>query len=91
VRKWPVQRPRISKLIADGTRRCSLTVLTGPPGAGETMALALWAAAESRTVAWVSLDEFDNWPEMRSNAWPGEPKAGRDARQRGSRRARNSS
>ncbi len=70
-----MQRPRISKLIADGTRRCSLTVLTGPPGAGETMALALWAAAESRTVAWVSLDEFDNRPEMRSNAseagdWP---------------------
>jgi ATP/maltotriose-dependent transcriptional regulator MalT len=65
---WAVQRPRISKLIAEGTRRCSLTVLTGPPGAGATMALALWAAAESGTVAWVSLDEFGNRPERRSNA-----------------------
>ena len=65
---WAVQRPRISKLIADGTQRRSLAILTGPPGAGETMALALWAAAESGTAAWVSLDEFGNRPEMRSNA-----------------------
>ena len=43
---WAVPRPRITKLIAEGTRRCPLTVVTGPPGAGKTMALALWAAAE---------------------------------------------
>ncbi|MGB6581539.1 MAG: LuxR C-terminal-related transcriptional regulator [Streptosporangiaceae bacterium] len=59
---WAVQRPRITKLIAQGTRWCPLTVVTGPPGAGKTMALALWAAAEPGTVAWVGLDEFDNWP-----------------------------
>jgi LuxR family maltose regulon positive regulatory protein len=59
---WAVARPRITKLIAQGTRWCPLTVVTGPPGAGKTMALALWAAAEPRTVAWVGLDEFDNWP-----------------------------
>jgi LuxR family transcriptional regulator, maltose regulon positive regulatory protein len=59
---WAVPRPRIAKLIAEGTRWCPLTVLTGPPGAGKTMALALWAAAEPGTVAWVSLDEFDNRP-----------------------------
>ena len=41
-----VQRPRITTLIAEGTRWCSLTLVTGPPGAGKTMALALWAAAE---------------------------------------------
>ena len=67
VPSWAVQRPRISKLIADGTQRRSLAVLTGPPGGGKTMALALWAAAESRTVAWVRLDEFDNRPEV---FWP---------------------
>jgi len=59
---WAVQRPRITKLVAEGTRWCPLTVVTGPPGAGKTMALALWAAAETGTVAWVYLDEFDNRP-----------------------------
>ena len=61
---WAVPRPRITKLITQGTRWCPLTVLTGPPGAGKTMALALWAAAEPGTVAWVGLDKFDNRPEV---------------------------
>jgi len=59
---WAVPRPRITRLIAEGTRWCPLTIITGPPGAGKTMALALWAAAEPGTVAWVGLDEFDNRP-----------------------------
>ena len=57
---WVVPRPRITKLIAQGTRWRQLTVVTG--AAGETMALALWAAAQPVTVAWVGLDEFDNRP-----------------------------
>ena len=64
VPSWAVPRPRITKLITQGTRWCPLTVLTGPPGAGKTMALALWAAAEPGTVAWVGLDKFDNRPEV---------------------------
>ena len=59
---WAVPRQRITRLIAEGTRWCPLTVVTGPPGAGKTMALALWAAAEPGAVAWVGLDEFDNRP-----------------------------
>ncbi len=59
---WTVPRPRITKLIAEGTRWCPLTVVTGPPGAGKTMALALWAAAAAGPVAWVSLDDYDNQP-----------------------------
>ena len=59
---WTVPRSRITKLIAEGTRWCPLTVVTGPPGAGKTMALALWAAAEAGPVAWVSLDDYDNQP-----------------------------
>ncbi len=59
---WALPRPRITQLIAEGRRWCPLTVLTAPVGAGKTMALALWAAAEPRTVAWVSADEFDNRP-----------------------------
>ena len=59
---WAVPRPRITKLIAPGAQRWPLTIVTGPPGAGKTIALALWAAAESGTVAWISLDDFDNQP-----------------------------
>ena len=59
---WAVPRPRITKLIAKGARRCRLTIVTGPPGAGKTMALALWAAAEPGTVAWISLEDFDSQP-----------------------------
>ena len=60
---WTVPRPRITKRIAEGARWCPLTVVTGAPGAGKTMAVALWAAAETGPVAWVGLDEFDNEPD----------------------------
>jgi LuxR family transcriptional regulator, maltose regulon positive regulatory protein len=59
---WAVPRPRITKLIAEGTGSCLLTVVTGPAGAGKTMALALWAAAEPGPVAWLDLDEYDDRP-----------------------------
>jgi LuxR family maltose regulon positive regulatory protein len=59
---WAVQRPRVRQLITRATRWFPLTVVTGPQGAGKTMALALWAAAESGTVAWVSLDSHDDRP-----------------------------
>jgi LuxR family maltose regulon positive regulatory protein len=59
---WAIQRPRVSKMIAEGTRWCPVTVVTGPVGAGKTMALALWAAAEPGPVAWVCLDEYNTRP-----------------------------
>jgi LuxR family maltose regulon positive regulatory protein len=58
---WAVPRSRISRLIARGASS-PLTVVTGPPGAGKTMALALWAAADPGVVAWVNLDEYDKRP-----------------------------
>ena len=64
---WTLQRPRLNKLITEGTRWRPLTVVTGPLGAGKTMALALWAAAERGPVAWVALDEYDNGAEA---FWP---------------------
>jgi LuxR family maltose regulon positive regulatory protein len=59
---WVVQRPRITELISQGTRWCPLTLVTGPVGAGKTMAVAVWTATESGPVAWVRLDEYDNRP-----------------------------
>ena len=55
-------RPRVSTLIAEGVRCCPLTVVSGPVGAGKTMALTLWAATEPGPVAWVSLDDYHNRP-----------------------------
>ncbi len=63
VSRLAVQRPRISDLLTRGTRWSQLTVVTGPPGSGKTMALALWAAAGPGPVAWVALDWYDNRPE----------------------------
>ena len=39
-------------------------MVTGPPGAGKTTALASWSAASTTTerVAWVTLDDYDNQP-----------------------------
>jgi LuxR family transcriptional regulator, maltose regulon positive regulatory protein len=43
---WAVARPRVTKLITKSARWRPLTVVTGPPGAGKTMALVLWAPSE---------------------------------------------
>src|SRR6185369_16443382 len=53
---WAVARPRIDRLIADGTRG-PLTLVTGPPGAGKTMAIAAWTAARNPgALAWLTVD-----------------------------------
>src|SRR6185312_12565863 len=43
---WAVPRARIDDLLAAGTQG-PLTSVTGPPGAGKTMAITLWAAAHA--------------------------------------------
>ncbi len=62
---WAVPRPRIEKLIAEGARG-PMTTVTGPPGAGKTMAITLWAAASTSPdrLAWVTLDDYDNRPSV---------------------------
>ena len=60
---WAVPRPRITMLIAQGSRWHRLTVVTAPAGAGKTMALASGAAAEPGAVAWVGLDGYGNQPK----------------------------
>src|SRR5712675_1225763 len=60
---WLVARPRLDQRIAEGAGG-PLTVVTGPPGAGKTMALASWAAAGMTPgrVAWMTVDDYDNQP-----------------------------
>ena len=62
---WAIKRPRIDKLMEKGARG-TLTSVTGPPGAGKTMAIASWAAARSvpYTPAWITLDDYDNRPRV---------------------------
>ena len=62
---WLVPRPRLDKLIAQGAEG-PMTIVTGPPGAGKTMALALWAAARppGGPLAWVTIDDYDNRPRV---------------------------
>ena len=60
---WIVPRPRIESHLTAGTAG-PLTVVTGPPGAGKTTAVASWAAARRDPVAWVSLDRYDSRPSV---------------------------
>ena len=59
---WMVARPRLDTRIAQGAAGL-LTVVTGPPGAGKTTALASWAAGgKPGRTAWVTVDDYDNQP-----------------------------
>ena len=59
---WVVSRPRIDKLIQKGVQRGTVTLVSGPPGAGKTVALAHWVATSRwpGPVAWLTLDEYDD-------------------------------
>ena len=60
---WAVPRPRIADIMAESAR-VPVTTVTGPPGAGKTMSIALWASARSGAgpCAWVTVDDYDNRP-----------------------------
>ena len=60
---WAVPRPRIAAIMAESARVPLITV-TGPPGAGKTMSIALWASARASAgpCAWMTVDDYDNRP-----------------------------
>ena len=44
--------------------QCSIVGVTAPAGYGKSTLLAEWAHSEDRPVAWVSLDRFDDDPQV---------------------------
>jgi LuxR family maltose regulon positive regulatory protein len=54
--EWVIPRARIEERIG----AAPLTVITGPPGAGKTTAVASWTARADGPVAWVTLDRYDS-------------------------------
>lgn len=48
--EWVISRPRLSTRLGKGTRS-ALTVVTGAPGAGKTVAVASWAATRVAVAA----------------------------------------
>lgn len=72
--EWVISRPRLATRIGKGVRG-PLTVVTGPPGAGKTLAVVSWVAScrvpanrvpagEPGTPAWISVDDGDRNPEV---------------------------
>ena len=61
-----VARPRLSERLSRGAES-ALTLVSAPAGFGKTTLLAQWLAAapaDGRSVAWLSLDQRDNDPEL---------------------------
>src|SRR5215213_8114860 len=61
IRPGVIPRPAlIDRLGAD--RDVPVVAITAPPGYGKTTLLALWAQADDRPFAWLSVDPHDNDP-----------------------------
>jgi LuxR family transcriptional regulator, maltose regulon positive regulatory protein len=66
---WVIPRPRLTARIGKGARG-PLTVVTGAPGAGKTVAVASWAVSGEATttapgpVGWMTVDEGDADPDV---------------------------
>ena len=65
LQSWIVPRPRIDRCIEKGVHHGTVTVISGPPGAGKTVALARWQAGTRwpGPVAWLTVDEYDTTPD----------------------------
>ena len=64
LRRSLVARPRLSGRLSRGSET-KLTLISAPAGFGKTTLLTTWlaaAAAENRSVAWLSLEESDRQP-----------------------------
>src|SRR6201985_3411113 len=65
-RRGLVARPRLGQRLSRGAES-ALTLVSAPAGVGKTTLLTEWlavAAADERSVAWLSLDQRDNDPAL---------------------------
>jgi len=63
LRPGTIERRRVvARLLAEP--HLPVVALIAPPGSGKTIVLAQWAAAETRPVAWLTLDALDNDPGL---------------------------
>src|SRR6267154_41863 len=60
LRPHVVSRPRLLERLNEGLHR-KLTLISAPAGFGKTTLLSAWVAGSDRQVAWLSLDEGDNY------------------------------
>jgi LuxR family transcriptional regulator, maltose regulon positive regulatory protein len=58
-----VERQRLIGLLSSASPPAVVAVIA-PPGYGKTMLLSDWASRDSRDVAWLTLDDFDNTPSV---------------------------
>src|SRR5438270_12663223 len=61
-----ISRPRLTGLLAESLKH-PFTLVSAPAGFGKTMLLSAWAQslpASHAMVAWLSLDEEDNDPQL---------------------------
>jgi LuxR family maltose regulon positive regulatory protein len=56
-------RPRLAELLDAGVRRL-VTLVGAGPGWGKTTVVAAWAATRRLPVAWLTLDRYDNDPQV---------------------------
>jgi LuxR family maltose regulon positive regulatory protein len=56
-------RPRLTELLDTGTRRL-VTLVSAGPGWGKTTMVSGWAATQRLPVAWLTLDQYDNDPQV---------------------------
>jgi LuxR family maltose regulon positive regulatory protein len=57
-----VRRDGILRRLASASHAASLVVLVAPPGYGKTTVLGQWSDTDTRTFAWVSVEDADNDP-----------------------------
>jgi LuxR family maltose regulon positive regulatory protein len=56
-------RPRLTELLDTGVRRL-VTLVSAGPGWGKTTMVSAWAATQLLPVAWLTLDPYDNDPQV---------------------------